>query len=127
MVDKGREFTKHFGFFTERVGGWEVATVKDLPTQIITNSHISCNIVYSKVLVESWAFVEDEDTLNPPCEQIIKLLKSDGEITYYSTVSIGRVDVANKFGNKKIYAHQIFCADTNRITGYCRKHFQYYL
>ena len=103
LVDTGREYTKHFGSFTERVGGEEIATVKDIPnSDLYVNSQFLCNVFNSKVLVEGWAFVENGDIRSVPSKPIIKLLKSDGGVIYYSTVSMSRVDVANEFEDRKL-------------------------
>ena len=103
VVDTGKEYTKYFGSFVERVGGEEIASVKNVPnTDLHVNSHFLCNIVNSKVLVEGWAFVENGNIRSIPSKPIIKLLRSDGDVIYYSTVSVSRVDVANQFEDRKL-------------------------
>ncbi len=103
LVDTGREYTKHFGSFTESVGGEEVATVENIPdSDIHVNSHFLCNIVSSKVLVEGWAFVRNGSIDSVPNKPIVKLLKPNGKVFYYSTVTMSRPDVANKYEDRNL-------------------------
>lgn len=103
IVNTGKEYIKNFGKFIEYAGGEEIRAVKEvLAPDVTVNSHFECNVVNTKVLVNGWAFVDDGTRKQLPGKPIVKLRRSDGQVSYYSTVTVSRVDVANAFNLKSL-------------------------
>jgi len=103
ITDTGRSFIKKHGSFTESVGGEKIRKVdENFDSSITVNTHFLCSIEDSVVSVKGWAFVEDGASKSIPSQPIIKLLKPDGTISYFSTVSQSRIDVVQAFDDKNL-------------------------
>lgn len=102
-TDTGRSFTKKHGSFTEDVGGEEIQQVAgNIDNSVTVKTRFSCSIEESVVSVKGWAFVEDGASKSIPSQPIIKLLRPDGTISYFSTVSHSTISVVQTFDDMNL-------------------------